>query len=124
MIGVLVLTGLKDSVLRKLEQKGVTTVELISFANVRTSSLLSQGERVFLTTDAYEELSRGTDGIVAEVVGIDISPVRINMEHIDEKELQRARIKVRFLSYGRVKNVRMEETAQVDLIVLENTIIL
>ncbi len=121
----MVLTGLKEEVLRKLEVRGETTIELISFVNVRTATLLNPADSVLLTTDLYEELSNRTEGIVAEVIDVSITPVRVSMDHVDEKEIQRARIRVRFSGYGRVKAVNwIDEVPHIDILIVENPVIL
>lgn len=122
---MLALTGIREESLRRLEKRGETLLEVISFANVRTASLLTPGEQVFLTSEPYEMLGNRTDGIVAEVVSVDIGPVRTNIEYIDEKEIQRARIRVKFHSYGRIKSIMwLNEQPNVELIILENALIL
>ncbi|NPA86684.1 MAG: DUF473 domain-containing protein [Candidatus Diapherotrites archaeon] len=122
---IFALSGVKEEALRRLEKRGEAVMEFISFVNVRTASLLSPGERVFLTSEPYELLGPRTEGIVAEVLGISINPVRINLDHVDEKEVQRARVRLRFLSYGRVRRVDwLEGRPHVELIIIEHPVIL
>ena len=104
-----VLAGLKPTVLARLEKKGEIVIELISYQGVYNVLHTSTGEKIFLTDDLYEELKRGTEGIIAEVISRDVSHVRVSLDHVDEREIQRARIKVRFLRYGRIKEVRSGE---------------
>ena len=122
---MLTLTGIKEASLRRLEVRGSTSLELVSFTNVRTASLLSRGDLVFLTSDLYEELSNHTEGIVAEVEEVSIHPVKVSMEHIDEREIQRARLRVRFHRYGRIRRLNWEsEIPEIDIMIIEQSVIL
>jgi hypothetical protein len=122
---MLTVTGIKETVLRRLEAKGEVTIELISFTNLRTATLLNRGDKVFLTADLYEELSDRTEGIVADVEDISIHPVRVGMEHLDEKEVQRARLRVRFYRYGRIRRLNWEgEVPEIDITIIEQPLIL
>ncbi len=106
---VYVLAGIKPSSLARLEKRGESVIELISYQGVHSVLQVSEGDKVFLTEDAYEELRRGSEGIVVELLSKDVSPVRVSLDHVDEREIQRARIRVRFLRYGRVKDINRKE---------------
>ncbi len=103
------MAGIKPSSLARLEKRGESVIELISYQGVHSVLRASEGDKVFLTEDAYEELRRGSEGIVVELLSKDVSPVRVSLDHVDEREIQRARIRVRFLRYGRVRDINREE---------------
>ncbi len=119
---MLAFTGIKKESLERLTRKGVIVLEFLSFVNVRTASLLEKGDRVFLTEDVYEELDTHTEGIVGEVLEVRIAPSRVNIDHIDEVEVQRARVKVKFVSFGRVKEIE-EERPAVTVVILDRALV-
>jgi hypothetical protein len=120
-----VLAGLRPESLARLEKRGEAVFEIISYRGVYAVIHSDEGEEIFLTSDFYEELGKGTEGIVARIVSKDVGDVRVSLEHIDEREIQRARVKVQFLRYGRVREVlRRKEYVNVELFDQKNPFIL
>lgn len=104
-----VFYGVTEDAMARLKNKGEAVLEFISYTNVRTASEVSPGEEVFVTSIPYEEVREGADGIVCRVLSVDIGFVRLLMGHLDEKEAQRARVRLRFVGHGRITSVREEK---------------
>ncbi len=104
-----VLYGVTEEAMERLRRRGEAVLEFISFTNVRTATELSPGEEVFVTPVPYEEIKEGVEGVVCRVVSVEVGYVRLLMGHLDEKEVQRARIRLRFVGEGRIGAVREEE---------------
>jgi hypothetical protein len=100
-----VLAGLRPESLARLEKRGEVVFEIISYRGIYAVIHSEEGGEIFLTTDLYEELGKGTEGVVARIVSKDVSDVRVSFDHVDEREVQRARVKVQFLRYARVREV-------------------
>ena len=100
--------GVTEEALERLRRRGEAVLEFISFTNVRAASEVVPGEEVFLTPLPYEEVKEGTEGIVCRVVSVEIGFVRLLMGHLDEKEAQRARVRLRFVGYGRIVSIKEE----------------
>lgn len=103
---MLAITALRADVVQQLLRRGSATVELISHDNVETALKLREGDRVFVTDELGEDVSRGTQGVVCLVERLSIDHVRIRgVPEIDEREILRARLRLKTLFPARVKKV-------------------
>ncbi len=101
---MLALTALRADVVQQLLRRGTATVELISYDNVQTALKLREGDKVFVTDDLGEDISRGTQGVVCIVERISIDHVRVRWApEVDEREILRARLRLKALSPARVR---------------------
>ncbi len=102
-----IVGGVKGSFLRKLRERGEAVGEFISHLSVR--AFMNTDGLVFLTEDLFEEIGPGTRGVIAEVREREISFVRIHFDHIDEKEIERARVRLVYKGEGILKEVRLSD---------------
>lgn len=103
------LTGISQEALRDLRKGKPRTLELQSTHNVVTAAETNPGDPIFMTSVDKEDLSPGDTGMIAEVLGINITMKRViefsNGLHFEERERISARIQVRFCSTTTVKQV-------------------
>ena len=119
-----VISGIKAEVLRRLRTRGEVTVEVISCRNVRAASKAEEGAEIFITDDFFEDVGRGTLGIVARVVKKDIGESRVSANHYgDETEITRARLRLAFSAMGEVEKMNTGEIPEAEIRRSEHLII-
>ena len=110
---VLALTALRSDVLQQLARRGFASVELVSHQNVSVAMKVRPGDRVFVTDELADELSKGTVGAVCVVERVSVEWVRIRgAPEYDEREILRARLRLRYDGPAKVEKV---EGADVDV---------
>ncbi|EHR77598.1 hypothetical protein OCC_10860 [Thermococcus litoralis DSM 5473] len=108
---LLVLGGIARRTLDQLLRNPYRTVEVRSARNVIVTRKLKPGERVFLTYETPQDITRGTEGIIAEVLKIEEMEQRIPWEESDEREITVCRIQLRLVGLGKVIEVSSEDNA-------------
>ena len=117
------LTGISPQILKDIQKGKPRTLELQSAHNVVTAAETNPGDYIFMTSVDLEDLSPGDSGVLAEVLGLNLTMKRL-MEfssglHFEERERISARIQVRFCSNTSVKQVVQEgyvKPTRVDII--------
>lgn len=106
---LLVLGGIARKTLDQLMRNPYRTIEVRSARNVIVTRKLKPGERVFLTYETPQDITRGTEGIIAEVLKIEEMEQRIPWEESDEREVTVCRIQLRLVGLGKVIEVSSED---------------
>ena len=106
---LLVLGGIARKTLDQLMRNPYRTIEVRSARNVIVTRKLKPGERVFLTYETPQDITRGTEGIIAEVLKMEEMEQRIPWEESDEREITVCRIQLRLVGLGKVIEVSSED---------------
>ncbi|AFL95253.1 hypothetical protein CL1_1050 [Thermococcus cleftensis] len=101
-----ILAGIARRVLDELLRNPYRTIELRSARNVMAvEAALREAMRLFLTYDPFEDVSTGTEGLLAELMEAKYLETRIPWEESDEREVTICRAKVKLVGLGRVVEV-------------------
>ncbi|AKB52890.1 hypothetical protein MSBRW_3637 [Methanosarcina barkeri str. Wiesmoor] len=106
------LTGIADSLIEILKKHHLRTLEIRSPQNFVGVLGLNAGDNVLLTSTSLQDLTNGTQGLVAKVVKKQISVhsiVSSNDFYIEEREAMSARIQLQCRCMARVRNVISNE---------------
>lgn len=106
------LTGIADSLIEILKKHNLRTLEIRSPQNFVGVLGLSAGENVLLTSTSLQDLTDGTQGLIATVVQKQVSVHSIlssNDLYIEEREAMSARIQLECRCMARVRNVVSNE---------------
>ncbi|WP_292388712.1 DUF473 domain-containing protein [Methanosarcina sp. UBA5] len=106
------LTGIADSLIEVLKKHHLRTLEIRSPQNFVGVLGLNAGDSVLLTSTSLQDLTDGTQGLIAKVVQKQISVhsvVSSNNLYIEEREAISARIQLQCKCMARVKNVISSE---------------
>ena len=105
---LLVLGGIARRTLDQLLRNPYRTIEVRSARNVIVVRKLKSGEKLFLTYETPQDITRGTEGIIAKVLKIEEMEQRIPWEESDEREVTVCRIQLRLIGLGKVFEVSSE----------------
>ncbi|ACS91037.1 DUF473 domain-containing protein [Thermococcus sibiricus] len=105
---LLVLAGISRKTLDQLLRNPYRTIEIRSARNVIAIQSLKLGERVFLTYETLQDITQGTEGIIAEVLKIERMEQRIPWEESDEREQTICRLQLRLKGLGKVIEISTE----------------
>jgi uncharacterized protein len=106
------LTGIADSLIEVLKKHHLRTLEIRSPQNFVGVLGLNVGDNVLLTTTSLQDLTDGTQGLIAKVVQKQISVhsiVSSNDFYIEEREAMSARIQLECRCMARVRSVISNE---------------
>jgi uncharacterized protein len=106
------LTGIADSLIEILKKHNLRTLEIRSPQNFVGVLGLNAGEKVLLTSTSLQDLTDGTQGLIARVVQKQVSVHSIissNDLYIEEREAMSARIQLECWCMARVRNVISNE---------------
>ncbi|USS41114.1 DUF473 family protein [Thermococcus aggregans] len=103
-----VLGGIARRALDQLLKNPYRTIEVRSARNVIVARRLKAREKLFLTYETPQDITRGTEGIIAEVMKIEEMEQRIPWEESDEREITVCRIQLRLVGLGKVIEVSSE----------------
>lgn len=106
------LTGIADSLIEVLKKHNLRTLEIRSPQNFVGVLGLNAGDNVLLTTTSLQDLTDGTQGLIAKVVQKQISVhsiVSSNDFYIEEREAMSARIQLECRCMARVRSVISNE---------------
>lgn len=108
----IVLTGIADSLIEILKKHQLRTLEIRSPQNFVGVLGLNAGDNVLLTSTSLQDLTNGTQGLIAKVVQKQISVhsiVSSNDFYIEEREAMSARIQLQCRCMARVRDVISNE---------------
>ncbi len=106
------LTGIARHVIKELLAARVRTIEIRSPNNFFALLNVKPGERIFLTDSSAPDVVLGTNGIIADVRGIQIITHRViqsSEDYYEEREAQAARAQLQLIAIGRVRRVATSE---------------
>ncbi|AFK21835.1 DUF473 domain-containing protein [Pyrococcus sp. ST04] len=99
------LSGIARRALDALLRNPFRTIEIRSAKNYLVLENVKEGDLVFLTYESLEDVTRGTEGIVARVIRIERTSQRIPWEESDEREINICRVQLRLVGLGRIIEV-------------------
>jgi len=106
------LTGIAESLIEILKKHNLRTLEIRSPQNFVGVLGLSAGDNILLTSTSLQDLTDGTQGLIAKVVQKHVSVHSIfssNDLYIEERETMSARIQLECRCMARVRNVVSNE---------------
>ena len=106
------LTGIADSLIEVLKRHRLRTLEIRSPQNFVGVLGLNAGDSVLLTSPSLQDLTDGTQGLIAKVVKKQVSVhsvISSNELYIEEREAMSARIQLECRCIARIKNVISNE---------------
>lgn len=106
------LTGIADSLIEILKKHNLRTLEIRSPQNFVGVLGLSVGDNILLTSTSLQDLTDGTQGLIAKVVQKQVSVHSIlssNDLYIEERETMSARIQLECRCMARVRNIVSNE---------------
>lgn len=102
-----VLAGISRRVLDELMRNPYRTIELRGARNVlAVEEALEKAMRLFLTYDPFSDVDVGTEGLLAELLGMEELETRIPWEESDEREVTVCRARIRLVGLGRVVEIK------------------
>lgn len=105
---VLILTGITRRTLDQLLRNPYRTLEFRSASNVFVLEHLREGDKVFLTYETLQDITKGTEGIIAKILRMEKMEQRILWEESDEREQMVCRVQLRLIGLGKVIEIRRE----------------
>ncbi|WP_297477190.1 DUF473 domain-containing protein [Thermococcus sp.] len=109
-----VLAGISRRVLDELMRNPYRTIELRSAKNVlAVEEALEKAMRLFLTYDPFSDVDIGTEGLLAELLGMEELETRIPWEESDEREVTVCRARVKLVGLGRVVEIKRKRNMMV-----------
>ncbi|WP_456396722.1 DUF473 family protein [Thermococcus sp.] len=105
---VIVLTGISRRVLDDLLRNPYKTVELRSARNIEALEGMERRMRVFLTYETFHDVTRGTEGLIAEILKFEEMDQRILWDESDEREQTIVRIQLKLLGLGKVIEIERD----------------
>ncbi|AMM53072.1 DUF473 family protein [Pyrococcus kukulkanii] len=103
------LSGITRRALDALLRNPFRTLEIRSARNYIVLERVREGDLVFLTYESLEDVTRGTEGIVARVVKIERMFQRVPWEESDEREVSVCRVQLRLVGLGRIIEVEEKD---------------
>lgn len=103
-----VLTCITPRVFRELISEGIKTMVLKSAHNINTLIKANPSESIFITCRAEDDITRETEGIIAEIENISIYNSRQSMEN-DEYETTCVRVQFKLINVAKVKDITRNE---------------
>jgi len=105
-----ILAGIARRVLDELLRNPYRTIELRSARNVLAiEEAIDEALRLFLTYDPFDDVSTGTEGLLAELIEAKELETRVPWEESDEREITVCRAKVKLIGLGRVVEVERRD---------------
>ena len=109
-----VLAGISRRVLDELMRNPYRTIELRSAKNVlAVEEALENAMRLFLTYDPFSDVDIGTEGLLAELLGMEELETRIPWEESDEREVTVCRARVKLVGLGRVVEIERKRNMMI-----------
>ncbi|WP_297063180.1 DUF473 domain-containing protein [Thermococcus sp.] len=105
-----ILSGMARRVLDELLRNPYRTIELRSARNILAiEEALNEALKLFLTYDPFEDVSSGTEGLLAELLEAKEIDTRVPWEESDEREMTVCRARVKLIGLGRVVEVERRD---------------
>ncbi len=105
---VIVLTGISKRVLDDLLRSPYKTIELRSARNIEALENMHKQKTVFLTYETFHDVTRGTEGLIAEILKFEEMDQRILWEESDEREQTIVRLQLKLLGLGKVIEIERD----------------
>ncbi|HIP89774.1 MAG TPA: DUF473 domain-containing protein [Thermococcus paralvinellae] len=103
-----ILAGITRRALDRLLRNPYRTLEIRSANNVFVLEHLREGDRVFLTYESLQDITKGTEGIIAQILRMEKMEQRILWEESDEREQMVCRVQLRLVGLGKVIEIKRE----------------
>ncbi len=106
------LTGIARHVIKELLAARVRTIEIRSPNNFYALLNVNPGERIFLTDASAPDIVPGTNGLIADVRGIQTITHRViqsSEDYYEEREAQATRAQLQLIAIGRVRRAATSE---------------
>ncbi|MEM3412244.1 MAG: DUF473 family protein [archaeon] len=92
--------------MQDLRRLKIKTFELTCTDHVITSQKIKKGDSIFITNVSKADISKGTEGIIGQVVNVKTDYWRTVPEEFDEKEVLTTRIQIKYINVGIVKKFK------------------
>lgn len=109
------LTGIARHVMKELLAARVRTVEIRSPNNFVALLNAKPGDKIFLTESSAPDILLGTNGLIANILGIQMITHRViqsSEDYYEERESQAARVQLQLAGVGRVRRVASFEMGE------------
>ncbi len=106
----IMLSGISKRVLDELLHNPYRTIEIRSARNVEALERAEKGEKLFLTYDPADDVHKGTEGLLTELLKVEEMETRVPWEESDEREITVCRAKVKLIGLGRVVEVHRKNS--------------
>lgn len=109
------LTGIARHVMKELLAARVRTVEIRSPNNFVALLNAKPRDKIFLTESSAPDILLGTNGLIANVLGIQMITHRViqsSEDYYEEREAQAARVQLQLAGVGRVRRVASFEMGE------------
>lgn len=109
------LTGIARHVMKELLAARVRTVEIRSPNNFVALLNAKPGDKIFLTESSAPDILLGTNGLIANVLEIQMITHRViqsSEDYYEEREAQAARVQLQLAGVGRVRRVASFEMGE------------
>ncbi|BAA29196.1 DUF473 domain-containing protein [Pyrococcus horikoshii] len=103
------LSGITRRTLDSILRNPYRTIEIRSARNYLVLERVHEGDLIFLTYESLEDVTKGTEGIIAKVVRIERTHQRIPWEESDEREMSICRVQLRLVGLGRIIEIHERE---------------
>lgn len=106
------LTGIARHVIKELLAARVRTIEIRSPNNFFALLNVNPGERIFITDASAPDIVPGTNGLIADVRGIQTithKVIQSSEDYYEEREAQAARAQLQLIAIGRVRRAAASE---------------
>ena len=100
------ITAIDWNEMEDLLRHGIKTYELVCADHIAVAKKVKKGKQIYLTNLSKQDVEKGTKGILAEVLNIEVGYWRTVPREFDEKELLTARIQVKYLDEVQVVKVK------------------
>ncbi|AIF68495.1 hypothetical protein PAP_00240 [Palaeococcus pacificus DY20341] len=105
---LIVLVGISRRALDSLLRNPYRTLEIRNARNIGALEKLQEGRKVFLTYETFQDITRSTEGVIAEILRMERMEQKILWEESDEREQMVCRIQLRLIGLGKVLEVGEE----------------
>ncbi|MCX9084093.1 MAG: DUF473 domain-containing protein [Candidatus Methanoperedens sp.] len=116
----IVLSGISHHVIKELEHEKIKTIEIRSPNNFRSVLETEAGNVIILTSRSQEDIRPGTQGIIVQIRGKQVTMHRViqkTPDFYEESEFQLARLQLEMKGHARVRRTegsRLGEAMVVD----------
>ncbi|MCD6559682.1 DUF473 domain-containing protein [Thermococci archaeon] len=106
---LVVLVGISRRALDSLLRSPYRTLEIKSARNIEALENLESGKRVFLTYETFQDITRGIEGLIAEIMKVERMEQKILWEESDEREQMVYRVQLKLVGLGKILEVEEEK---------------
>lgn len=106
---LVVLAGISRRALDSLLRNPYRTLEIKSARNIEALENLERGKRVFLAYETFQDITRGIEGLIAEIMKVERMEQKILWEESDEREQMVYRVQLKLVGLGKILEVEEEK---------------